>query len=129
MTRTIWSKFIAAILALAMVFALIPARPTLAADIERTTSPNTLLTISIRDIFGEDPSVLLFFGFTQPTADSLSGTLYQDEAGATEVSYDDYTNYMYSGDASVTFRASAAGEYTFTAGFWMRTWTRSQQKP
>ena len=117
MTRTIWSKFIAAILALAMVFALIPARPTLAADIERTTSPNTLLTISIRDIFGEDPSVLLFFGFTQPTADSLSGTLYQDEAGATEVSYDDYTNYMYSGDASVTFRASAAGEYTFTAGF------------
>jgi len=78
MTRTIWSKFIATILALAMAFALMPARPALAAaDIEETTTPGTSLRLEIPDIF-DDPtySFACMYGFTQPTSGSAQGHLY-----------------------------------------------------
>ena len=119
MKKIIRRKLIPVLLSLAIVIGLIPMMtlPALAVDIERSTTPDTLLTINMGDILGEEPAVLLLYGFTQPTTGSTPGHLYEDETGTTEVDYDDYTWYMYSSSYTVTFKASTAGVYTFTAGF------------
>ena len=124
MKKIIRRKLIPVLLSLAMVIGLLPAvtPPALAADIERSTTPDALLTINMGDILGEEPAVLLFYGFTQPITGSTPGHLYEDETGTTEVHYDDYTWYMYSSSYTVTFKASTAGVYTFTAGFTDENW-------